>query len=311
MSSELIPVSAVVPTRNRAASFRRMLESLAQQSSQALEIICIDASDDSATKEVVDAVFGGLQSHLVWKKAAVIGAATQRNQGVGAATQPFVWFFDDDIRFEPNCVQRLWNAINSDRQLGGVNAMIINQRYQTPGAISQLMFTLMHGRAGESFAGKVIGPAINLLPEDSAYLPEVVPVEWLNTTCTIYRRETLPDPPFDEYFTGYSMMEDVALSLRATQAGWKLANVRTARIFHNSQTADYKSEVSARGAMELQNRHYIMSKILRKDRFTDYLRLALWELFSIASTCTSPIGRRTLPRLIAGKFRAACRLRVQ
>ena len=96
--------------------------------------------------------------------------------------------------------ERLWNAIESDRQLGGVNAMIVNQRYQPPGFISRTMFTLMHGRREKSFAGKLIGPAINLLPEDRDDLPEVVPVEWLNTTCTIYRREALPDPAFDVFF---------------------------------------------------------------------------------------------------------------
>ena len=43
--------------------------------------------------------------------------------------------------------------------------------------------------------------------------PEVASVEWLNTTCTIYRGEALPSPPFCNQFTGYSLMEDLALSL--------------------------------------------------------------------------------------------------
>ena len=68
-----------------------------------------------------------------WLQAATAGAAAQRNQGVEQATQPFIWFFDDDIRFEPNCAERLWRAIESDRALGGVSAMIVNQRYQPPG----------------------------------------------------------------------------------------------------------------------------------------------------------------------------------
>ncbi len=156
------------------------------------------------------AKFDDLNSKIIWQRANVTGAAAQRNAGRShGATQPFVWFFDDDILFEPDCVQRLWSAIESDRQLGGVNAMITNQRYQSPGMISRLMFTLMNGGPEKSFAGKLIGPAINLLPEDRDDLPEVVPVEWLNTTCTIYRREALPSPPFESFFTGYSLMEDV------------------------------------------------------------------------------------------------------
>src|SRR5204863_9646194 len=123
---------------------------------------------------------------------------------------------------------------------GGVSALIVNQKYHPPGAISRAVFTLMHGRSERTFAGRVIGPGINLLPEDREDLPEIVPVEWLNTTCTIYRRVALPSPPFDSVFTGYSMMEDLTLSLRVGQK-WKLANARTARIFHDSQPGPHKS----------------------------------------------------------------------
>jgi GT2 family glycosyltransferase len=187
--------------------------------------------------------------------------------------------------------------------------MIINQQYQTPGAISRFMFTLMHGRAEETFAGKVIGPAINLLPEDRDDLPEVVPVEWLNLGCTIYRRVALPNPPFDPYFTGYSLMEDLTLSLKVAQRGWKLANVRTARIFHDSQPGEHKSDTAKVAAMELRNRYYVMTKILRKTGFLDHLRLAIWELFSIASGCASREGRKNLRSVLAGKWKAVRKLR--
>jgi len=65
-----------------------------------------------------------------------------------------------------------------------------------------MMFTLMHGRSEKSFAGKVIGPGINLLPEDRADFAGGRAVEWLNLGCTIYRREALPSPPFDAFFRG-------------------------------------------------------------------------------------------------------------
>src|SRR5437868_3995529 len=104
--------------------------------------------------------------------------------------------------------------------------MILNQHYGRPGLVSRIIFTLMNGRREKSFAGRVIGPGINLLPEDRQDLPEVVPVDWLNLGCTIYRREALPDPPFRSNFTGYSLMEDLTLSLEVGKT-WNLANVRT------------------------------------------------------------------------------------
>jgi GT2 family glycosyltransferase len=300
----IIPVSAVIATRDRAASLSRTLDSLLLQGIAPREFVAVDASKDEQTRNLLSEFQTKLPTgvSMRWFAAKIVGAAPQRNEGVAQATQPFIWFLDDDIRFEPNCVERLWNAIESDRRLGGVNAMIINQRYQTPGAVSRFVFTLMNGRAQEGFAGRVIGPAINLLPEDRDELPEVVPVEWLNTTCTIYRRQALPSPPFDSRFVGYSLMEDVTLSLRVAQRGWKLANRRTARIFHDSQPGEHKSDLTTRAAMEVENRAYVMTRILGKTKFFDYVRLAIWELFSTGSGCLSPGGRRNLWRVLLGKW---------
>jgi glycosyltransferase involved in cell wall biosynthesis len=306
----IAPLSAVIATRDREQSLGRTLNSLLQQEVFPAEVIVVDSSEDDATKSLL-LEFGKGVSALAsacWIAADVAGAAAQRNQGVALSTQPFLWFFDDDILFEPNCVERLWKAIELDGTLGGVNAMIVNQQYGEPGFVSRAMFTLMHGRSEKTFAGKVIGPAINLLPEDREDLPEVAPVEWLNTTCTIYRREALPNPPFDSFFNGYSFMEDVALSLRVGKK-WRLANVREATIRHESQSGVDKKDASKLAKMELINRHYVMTNVLNRKRFEDFSRLAIWEIFSIISGLTQSNGVRSLPSVLAGKFLAVAELR--
>jgi glycosyltransferase involved in cell wall biosynthesis len=300
---EILPVSAVVPTRNRAVSLRETLLSLRRQNVLPAELVVVDASDDATTREMLEE-FGrqvGTGCSVRWIPADVQGAAAQRNQGIAASGHPTVWFFDDDILFEPDCVIRLWQALNADAGLGGVNAMIENQRYVTPGRVSRTLFTLMHGRRENSFAGKVIGPGINMLPEDRDSLPEVVPVEWLNTTCTMYRREALPVPPFDSVFTGYSMMEDLTLSLRVGRR-WRLANVRTARIFHDSQPGSHKSDRQALATMELVNRHYVMTRVLGRTQPTAYLRLLLWEVFQLMVCAASRSTRDRLLQTLRGKL---------
>src|SRR6478672_3267495 len=110
---KVLPISAVVATRNRAASLWRTLESLLLQELLPAEFIVIDASVDDATKvaltKFADRV--GATAAVHWFAAEVAGAASQRNEGVTRATQPFVWFFDDDISFEPHCVEHLWQAL--------------------------------------------------------------------------------------------------------------------------------------------------------------------------------------------------------
>jgi hypothetical protein len=185
--------------------------------------------------------------------------------------------------------------------------MITNQRYQTPGRVSRLLFRLMAGRREKSYAGRVLGPAVNLLPEDLDGLPEVVPTEWLNTTCTLYRREALPEPPFPDHFTGYSLMEDLALSLTVAKH-WRLANARTARIYHDSQPGSHKAEPKVMAEMQLVNRHYVMTKILERTQASDYLKLILFEFFSLASNIQSRSGRTALGAALRGRAGALRRI---
>lgn len=308
MHAKVLSLSLVIPTRNRAPVLLRTLESLAAQFVQPAEVIIVDASDDALTRSLcLDHSISVLASTLHWCRAEIAGAASQRNQGVRQCSQPVIGFCDDDILFEPECLARLWRALHSDSSIGGVNAMITNQRYETPGRISRLVFRLMSGRAESSYAGRVLGPAVNLLPEDRDDLAEIVPVEWLNTTCTMYRREALPDPAFPTHFRGYSLMEDLALSLTVGR-GWKLANARTARIYHDSQSGPHKSDTAREAAMQLLNRHYIMKEILGRSRPSDYLKLTIFELFSIISTVRTRSGRASLPAALRGRVSAVRRI---
>ena len=298
-----LPLSMIVATRDRATVLNRLLGSIGEQSCVPEEIIVVDGSAGTETEEIC--LSSALGRSVRWFKAAELGAATQRGQGLENSSQAVVGFIDDDVILDIDCLSRLWSALSSDSKLGGANATITNQRYTTPGAISRTMFALLNGRNEKTFAGRVIGPAVNLLPEDRDDLPEVVPVEWMNLGCTLYRREALPDPVFDPHFSGYSLMEDLTLSLRVAQRGWKLANVRTARVYHDSQPGSHKSNLRNLAAMELRNRHYVMSQVLRRTASMDYARLAAWEMFAVASILRSA-GPATAWNHLLGKWDAIC-----
>ena len=301
--SKILNISALVATRNRSLPLTRMLHSLGQQSAHPSEMIVVDGSDNDETKEVCYSQIANLKTKIIYHRATTIGAATQRIQAMQYATQNIIWLLDDDIIFEPNCVERLWQALQSDSRLGGVNAMITNQKYLPPGQVSRYLFWLLHGRWESSYAGKCIGPAFNLLPEDNPNLPKVVGVEWLNTTCVMYRREALPNPLFPPIFTGYSLMEDVALSLIVAKK-WKLANARTSHIFHDSQPGEHKNDPSVLAKMDLVNRYYVMTQILERHKVLDYLKLIILQLFNIIASLKSIDGLLALPVVLKGKIAA-------
>ena len=73
-------------------------------------------------------------------------------------------------------------------------------------------------------------------------------------------------------------MEDVALSLKASENG-NLVNVRTARIFHDSQPGTEKSNMRVQSEMDLVNRYYIMKYILNRSGSSNIFKLVLQQLF--------------------------------
>jgi glycosyltransferase involved in cell wall biosynthesis len=295
----------VIPTRNRVGPLRATLASLAGQSAQPAELIVVDSSEGAESERLCQESVPGLASRVRWFRAARRGAAAQRNEGVGKAVQDVVAFMDDDILLEPDCFARLWAALEGDPKLGGVSATITNQSYSRPGKATCLVYRLVHGREG-TYAGRVIGPGVNVLPEDQDHLMEVVSVDWLNLGCTFYRRNALPDPPFPDHFTGYSLCEDLTLSLTTAKRGWKLANARTARIFHDSQPGDHKRSHADLAAMELVNRHYVMTRVLGRTRLSDYVRLGIWEAFQVAVAAKG--GVRRVAAEVAGKARGTAQL---
>lgn len=296
-----LPISVIVPTRNRAKVFAKTLESLALQQSQPTDMVVVDASDGNDTYELCHSNIPGLSTKIAYHRAIVKGAAIQRNQAFQYATHPYILFCDDDILFEPDCIAEMWQALNQDSTLGGVCTLITNCHYTSPGRISRTLFQILHGKAEASYAGKCIGPVINLLPEDRQDLPKVVPVEWMNTTCTLYRREAIPAPPFPTHFVGYSLMEDVTLSLKVSKR-WKLANARTARIFHDSQSGDHKNDEAVLAKMDLVNRYYVMTQILERSTFADHVKLLIQQLFSLTTSLQFRQGWIDLPRVLLAKI---------
>jgi len=300
----ILPVSTVIPTRNRSAPLQRTLNSLKSQGTLPAELIVVDASDNDTTREMLTS-FASLwegQVEVLYLRADSPGAASQRNQGVATATQPVIAFFDEDILFQPHCLDLLWQVLQSSADIGGVNATITNQQYHPPGRASRCVYRLLAGNKPD-YAGQILGPAVNLLPADSDAYPEQVPVEWLNTTCTLYRREALPDPPFPSHFTGYSLMEDLTLSATVARQ-WKLFNARTARIFHDSQPGSHKSDPVALAEMELLNRYYVTTQVLGRRGFRMLMKLALWESFQLLSLVRSTPSPGLLARTLWGKIRA-------
>jgi len=255
----------------------------------------VDAGDYEATALETSNIFP-VAVNIRVVKAEKKGAAAQRVTGLSYASCPYILFMDDDIEFYPDCIHQLWMNLQA-KQAGGVNALVINQQFSEPGKITRTLYKLLGGGKLSSFAGKCFGPAINLLTNKETGDSDAIPVDWLNTTCTLYPKAVLPEPLFPAVFDGYSFMEDVALSI---EIGKKhpLYTIKTAVIFHDSQPGNDKSNLARMAEMDLVNRHYIMRHVMNKKGVLPLLQLAGFQMFGAVA------GKQILqPAFWKGKWR--------
>jgi glycosyltransferase involved in cell wall biosynthesis len=274
---ELLNISVIIPTYNRQEVLIRTLKSISNQDYLPAEIIIIDASE--ALTNLPTPINIQVASKIIHVPAQVKGAASQRNQGIELASHAIIGFFDDDILLEDQCLHWLYQGIVENTNCGGVSALITNQSYHSLGMFSRLFYRLLGADTSKSLAGKCIGPAVTFLPENNPQLPNYVEMQWLNAGCTLYRRKALPNPVFDTHFTGYSLMEDLALSLRVRKK-WILLNATKSKIFHDSQFNFEKNSILINSEMELVNRYYIMKYLLNKDSMRDRFQLILQQVFN-------------------------------
>lgn len=294
LSPRIVPVSAILPTRNRAPILARFLESLAAQDTLPSEIVICDASEDPSTRELVNSCIPRWQQRfgdaVTWRyiPASRAGLAPQRNQAVSVATQMFVWFLDDDIILEPGCLARLYEIVDGDECVGGVTATLINEPYHPPGrATRALMRWFENGHERETYASACVGPGWTFLHETAMDGPSLMRAEWLGGGCTVYRKCALPVPAVPDHFEGGAIGEDLAASLHVGQR-WKMWHVRAARAIHDSQGGAHKRSRSRMADQGLRNRYYILTRIMGRDTIRDHLDFALMHIFTLVSLLRQP-----------------------
>ena len=87
-----LPVTVLMPTFNRAHFLTEALESVLGQQPPPAEVIVIDDGSEDETAAVV----GRFLSRVRYIRQDNAGKATALNNGLGHATQEFIWIFDDD-----------------------------------------------------------------------------------------------------------------------------------------------------------------------------------------------------------------------
>lgn len=110
-----LPVSVVVPARDRAHLIERALASVARQRPRPpAEVIVVDDGSSDGTGEVAER-----QGARVLRHDRNRGVAAARNAGVAAAEHPWVAFLDSDDEWLPDHLAVLWGLRGEHALVGG------------------------------------------------------------------------------------------------------------------------------------------------------------------------------------------------
>ena len=296
--------AVIIATRNRAEALSATLQSINGQTVLPSEVIVVDSSDDASTQNAVAAMSRLVTYPLVYEPSAVRSAAVQRNLGAAKTSAEILCFFDDDLDLEPAFLAEILDVFEKDttHAIGGITGSIRNQYYSDPHGMNRFLLALCLGRFKGSYAGGLLGPAVNFLP--AAAEDGIHDVQWLPSCCVAYRRKAFFDEQFPQ-FEGYSFAEDVHLSSRVAKR-YRVVCCGRAGVFHHDLGKSTHKNWTALGKSMVVNRYDVMANILNRKSFGYWLRLLYFELVYSSLTWLAAGRSRerllTLKNLLAGKL---------
>jgi glycosyltransferase involved in cell wall biosynthesis len=247
-------ITFIIATKDRPDDLRQALRSLAAQSVSLFHTVIVDGGDVPAESVLLE--FVG-QLHVTYIKHRPPSASAQRNAGIEAipAGTALVGFIDDDAVLEPFALERMmsfWASAPAD--IAGCGFNLINHPTMRGGLLKRARIAEMPGLYSGR-AGAVMPSGWHTM---IGTVHETIFVDWLPSTAVVWRASVLGALRFDEFFTGYSYLEDLDFSFAASRK-WRLAVLADAKYRHNASLMRHCSSFRF-GRTEIRNRLYFVRK---------------------------------------------------
>jgi glycosyltransferase involved in cell wall biosynthesis len=212
-----VKFSVVIPTRNRDASLRNLLNKIIEQTSQPDEIIIVDSS------EISQSSYGIINKSIKYLHTTEKSAARQRNIGIISVKQDVqvLFFLDDDTNPNSTYFEDMLGTLIS-LQAVGVSGLAINtekiERIKPRGILG---FIKKISFLDSNIDGKLLISGVGI-PVRKRNVG-IIEVDWL-IGCSCWDFGKIKNLKFEEDFMGYSLGEDVIFSVKARKLGKLFVN---------------------------------------------------------------------------------------
>ncbi len=248
-----LKIAFVIATKDRPTELQRMLKSLEAQSYQPDQVVIVDGGNQHVNHVVKE--FPNLD--IKYLRCIPPSGSRQRNIGIEAVNPEItlIGFLDDDVELKKDAIEKMisfWSNTNKD--VGGVSFNLINHPTIFASSLKySSLFSKLRLYSNER--GKVLKSGFHTMV---GKVDETIYTDWISTCASVWRREVLERYGFDEWFEGYSYLEDLDLSY-SIRKKWKLAIVAGARFYHHLSLKGRGSGFQF-GKREVINRLYFVRK---------------------------------------------------
>lgn len=219
-------VSIIIPHWNHREVLADCLISLRNTEYNALEIIVVDNNSEDDSVNYVQEHFPKI--HLI-ENSDNRGFAGGCNDGASRANGKYLVILNNDTTQAPNWIDHLVEYMESHPQVGVAQPKLINanntELFDYSGAAGGFM-----DRYAFPFAR---GRIFDAIEKDTGQYDTPIQTFWASGTACILRREVYQQVGlFDETF--FAHMEEIDMNWRAQLAGWQIAVVPQAVVYHHS-----------------------------------------------------------------------------
>lgn len=226
--TDSLSVSIVIPTRHRSDDLGRAVESVIRQSRLPNELIIVDQSIDSTSKNrVVDLhVQSGSGTGLVYiHDSSIAGLVPAKEAGVSRSKGDIIIFLEDDIILREHYIRHLLEGFVQNPEMLGCCGVVTNvPKYST---IYKWVFNFFH-------RGPFVDCRVDIHGNPQRWNGELIQSTHLSGGLSAYRRLVFEKIPFDVK-NDFFMFEDIDYSTRAARYFGKdkfFINTK-ARLVHN------------------------------------------------------------------------------
>jgi len=219
-------LSIIIPHLKGLDILRDCLRSIYDSTFRDFEVILVDNGSADGSREMVTIEFPEVRQIKLKDNRGYAGGC---NVGLRSSAADLVLLLNDDTILAPEAIAALVQTMENDPELGGAQPKLLNvqekTRFDYAGACGGLMDIF-----GYPFA---FGRTFMSLEEDRGQYDSPSQIFWACGTCAIFRRKALEEVGLlDEDF--FAHMEEIDLAWRLHLAGYKLARVPQAKVYHYS-----------------------------------------------------------------------------